>query len=78
MAFSSKDISSDSSHIQVNPKHISKVGNPNLSNINYLLPNNKEGNINDNIGVSAPLKHFTYPSEHPSNFNVSHIYKQRI
>ncbi|KAH9649814.1 S-(+)-linalool synthase [Citrus sinensis] len=69
MAFSSKDISSDSSHIQVIPKHISKVGNPNLSNINSLLPNNKKGNINDNIGVSAPLKHFTYPSEHPTNFN---------
>lgn len=76
MAFSSKDISSDSSHIQVIPKHISKVGNRNLNNINSLLPNNKKGNINDNIGVSARLKRFTYPSEHSSNFNVSHIYKR--
>lgn len=74
MAFSSKDISSGSSHIQVIPEQISKVGKPKLSDINSLLPNNRKGNINDTTGVSAPLKHFTYPSEHPSFNNVSQIY----
>lgn len=71
MAFPSKIISSASSHVQVIPEQTSKVGKQNPSDINSLLPNNKNGNINDSIGVSAPVKHVTYPCEHRSFNNVS-------
>ncbi|GAY34271.1 hypothetical protein CUMW_010510 [Citrus unshiu] len=73
MAFSPKNISSASSHMQVIPEQTSKVGKQNLSDINSLPPNNKNGNINESIGVSAPLKHVTYPCEHRS-FNNDDIH----
>uniref|UniRef100_A0AAU7LL55 Linalool/nerolidol synthase n=1 Tax=Zanthoxylum ailanthoides TaxID=159071 RepID=A0AAU7LL55_9ROSI len=76
MAFSSTDLSS-SSDIQVIPEQISEIVKPNLNQV-VSFPNNKNGNItNDDTGVSAPFKHFAYPSGQPFPCFIDDIHVER-